>query len=44
MSKKKKEEISDELIKQLIENNEVQKEALEKILKGMKIKSQKKVK
>lgn len=44
MSKKKKEEISDELIKQLIENNEAQKEALEKILKGMQVKTEKKEK
>ncbi len=42
MSKKKKEEISDELLKRLIENNEAQKEALEKILKGMQVKPQKK--
>ncbi|MCG8578269.1 MAG: hypothetical protein MI866_00030 [Bacteroidales bacterium] len=35
MTKKKNEEVTDEEIKQLIEQNEVQKEALKKILKGM---------
>ncbi len=36
MSKKKNEEISDEIIRRLIESNDVQKGALKKILKGIK--------